>query len=150
MDEYAPWMESVALTDDGEPLEYVIRAAIVAAGDRPRVIVRLPKAAVLIKIWETDKMMFAMVAPPSTPTEAFDAAYDGVYGDSYVNVREGLAKVPGSAILYGHNHYEQTAQLYGNADEFGSVAGAVLRAWLSFSGEYDEAIPKMMCSLIYV
>ena len=158
--------EPVFLTDDGK----LIRAAIVAArahisaavsgaignatgpweirGINPwfkldfHVIVRLPKAAVLIKIWETDQMMAAMVAPPSTPTEVFDAAVD-VSGRN-INVRESLANVPGSAMLFGYNSYDKRAELYGNADEFGSVAEAVLRAWMSFSGECEESVPQMM------
>ena len=105
------------------------------------VIVRLPKAAVLVKIWETDQMMFAMVAPSSTSTEVFDAAVD--LSGSDINVREGLAKVPGSAILFGYNSYDKRAQLYGNVDEFGSVAEDVLRAYFSFSGEREETVPKM-------
>ena len=165
MDE-PPLSKPVALTDAGE----IIRASIVAARTEIsaavrgaigkttgsceirgidagfklnfRVIVRLPQAAVHLKIWETEQMAFAMIAPPSTPAEAFDLAVN--LSGSNVNVREGLAKVPGSAILFGYNRsFEKYAQLYGNADEFGAIAEAVLRAWMSFSGEYEEVIPKM-------
>jgi hypothetical protein len=34
--------------------------------------------------------------------------------------------------------------LYGNADEFGSVAEAVLRAYFAFSGEREEDVPEMI------
>lgn len=164
--EEVQWVsEPVALTDDGERIRAAIAAARAhisavvrgaignAAGSweirgihhgfklQFHVIVRFPKAAVLIKIWETEQMMFAMVAPPSTPTEVFDTAVD--LSGSNIDVREGLAKVPGSAMLFGYNSYDKRAQLYGNVEEFGSVAEDVLRAFFSFSGEREETVPKM-------